>query len=1023
MAYALRYYKDITQKDGSVFRLEIHKKDSTASAVEIGAVVQGLSLEIQGQQGDIDTPIVKTSLAMTFVDAGDVEDGRKNGFWEEFYTPDALLWKVILKAKNATENTFRTVWGGYVTPDSYSESLVYRGSVNIIARDNIGHMQDFPFDASGDADGLISLYNLVNAGWEKIASPMSLSWGGEWLYCEGVPAYDTLMNVSAFEGKNWYEAIESALASYGLVMRYVGDNLVQVSSLRSMPGQGDSVDSLPRIEPRFMAGAQRDLIPAVRRIEESVSYDLASELQPLITSDDYSGETYQVIDASGEYLPFLAFDLANKNIGGWSAVTDNGSFFVDLSQYYFHSNVSDSDEEQIKKETYLIANVAQTLYQVEYTKAVNAGDMQIVLTFGRPIGAWREYDSNGRPLGNWFPGYSNGRVTSVVYGVAVTQNGITSYLQEDGEWGEEKAELVHDGDGLANLAIPVGLSEFAGVVDVTLFLYSVKATCAAIQLAALEFSPSENISYRAKNNVNTVYNAENNVILSRTPDFGPAFDRVTLPAFIKNGIFYRYGDAVLPARAWAWSGGTPQQMAVYNHLQLLCYYAKPNNQISGTIVNADLTRARAIYEWHGKEHLLVSGRYDFLTGFIEGAVLREFIRYDDMWGEVSEALLPDTEENSKSNIEAGAGSAGSSSTYTNTTTVNIGSGGGGGGASYLNDLLDVNTESVIAKSVLYYDGNAWIDKNVATILDEVLQSAKTIAGWFKKDDNGDIYTDVNFYSKKTVASGAKGKEGEGSGSGVVVLEDWGMYDATLPQVLGAALGLELHNRLTAVEEGQVDNEIRAVLEEIDADIEALQNKDSEINTSLTGINDKITAIEGDITGIETLLEGKVSTDAFNALEKRVGVNENDIKALETQSDVNASHISGISTRMDVAENGIKVNKANIAKILGWFAEDGEGNVFTTRNFYSTKTLGSGGKGVEGSGSTGEGGLIGAVLGFDSVGAELDNDYSVVFNAYAVNEALKKIEEKINEWNTIIDGGRADTRYAALPTIDGGNANL
>ena len=769
MAYGLRYYKEIAHADGSVFRLEIHKKDSTASAVEIGAVVQGFSLEIQGQQGDVDTPIVKTSLSMTFVDAGDVKDGRKNGFWEEFYTPDALLWKVILKAKNVTENAFRTVWGGYVTPDSFSEDLVYHGSVTIIARDNIGHMQDFPFDASGDADGMISLYNLVNAGWEKIESPMSLAWDGDCLYCDGVPAYDTLMNVSAFEDKNWYEAIESVLASYGLVMRYIGDNVVQISSLRYMPYQGkESMDLLPRVEPKFIAGAQRELVPAVRRIEESVDYDIASELQPLITADDYSGETYQVINDKSEYLPFLAFGLANRNIGGWSAVTENGSFFVDFSQYYFHSSVSDSDEEQIKNETYLIANVAQTLYQVEYTKAVNAGDMQIGLTFGRPIGAWREYDSNGQPLGNWFPGYSNGRVTSVVYGVAVTQNGITSYLQEDGEWGEEKAELVHDEDGLVNLAIPVGLSEFAGVVDVTLFLYSVKATCAAIQLAALEFSPSENISYRAKNNVNTVYNAENNVILSRTPDFGPAFDRVTLPAFIKNGIFYRYGDAILPARAWAWSGGTPQQMAVYNHLQLLCYYAKPNNQISGTIVNADLTRAKAVYEWHGKEHLLVSGRYDFLTGFIEGAVLREFIRYDDMWGEVSEALLPDTEENSRSNIEAGSGSGSSSSTYTNTTTVNIGS-GGGGGASYLNDLLDVSTDDSVAGSVLYFTGESWIDKSFAVIIEEYLANTKKLGDWFGRDEHG-IFTHKNFRSTGTVSSGGAAQVGEGGGSGGVTGE-------------------------------------------------------------------------------------------------------------------------------------------------------------------------------------------------------------------------------------------------------------
>jgi hypothetical protein len=60
MAYKLRYYKEIEHAGGKVIRLEIHKKDSTAGAVMIGAVVQGLSLQIQGQQGDIDTPIVKT---------------------------------------------------------------------------------------------------------------------------------------------------------------------------------------------------------------------------------------------------------------------------------------------------------------------------------------------------------------------------------------------------------------------------------------------------------------------------------------------------------------------------------------------------------------------------------------------------------------------------------------------------------------------------------------------------------------------------------------------------------------------------------------------------------------------------------------------------------------------------------------------------------------------------------------------------------------------------------------------------
>ena len=788
MAYALRYYKEITQKDGSVFRLEIHKKDSTASAVEIGAVVQGLSLEIQGQQGEIDTPIIKTSLSMTFVDAGDVEDGRKNGFWEEFYTPDALLWKVILKAKNATENTFRTVWGGYVTPDSYSESLVYRGSVNIIARDNIGHMQDFPFDASGDADGMISLYNLVNAGWEKIASPMSLTWGGEWLYCEGVPAYDTLMNVSAFEGKNWYEAVESALASYSLVMRYVGDNLVQVSSLRSMPGQGDSVDSLPRIEPRFMAGAQRDLIPAVRRIEESVSYDLENVSMPRLGGSAFTGDVLSYrCKIDGVDMGYGEFGTAEHDApiwpidpnNGWSDEDDATTLFFNPKAYELGSFAERRGlGDEIYRYMYIAANNVDSR-RVSFTRTITCADLAIRMRFGQPCNL---------DILNRVEQQTAFNLKKITFAVILEQDGITQYYGANG-WSASYQELSVEYDPKTasyDFEQVIAMEDNTGVAELTFCIVKIEYAQTAYVgnssvyglyacLQDLSIGVPESTSLLKDNHVNSVYNAENNVVLSRTPDFGPAYNVVALPGLIDNGIFYREGNQILPARAWAWSGGTPQQMAVYNHLQLLCYYAKPNNQISGTIVNADLTTARAIYEWHGKEHLLVSGRYDFLTGFIEGAVLREFIRYDDMWGEVSEALLPDTEENSKSNIEAGAGSSGSSSTYTNTTTVNVG--GSGGGASYLNDLNDVDVDGATVKSVLYFDGNIWIDKNVATILDEVLQSAKAIAGWFKKDDNGDIYTEVNFYSKKTVASGGKGVAGVGDGSVKGITVNGRTYDA------------------------------------------------------------------------------------------------------------------------------------------------------------------------------------------------------------------------------------------------------
>lgn len=771
MAYGLRYYKEIAHADGSVFRLEIHKKDSTASAVEIGAVVQGFSLEIQGQQGDIDAPIVKTSLSLTFVDAGDVSDGRKNGFWEEFYTPDALLWKVVLKGKNATENAFRTMWGGYVTPDSFSDDLVYHGSVNIIARDNIGHMQDFPFDAVGDEDGLISLYDLVNTGWAKIASPMSLVWGGDWLYCEGVPAYDTLMNASAFEGKNWYEAIESALASYGLVMRYVGNNIVYVSSLRSMPSQGQSINSLPRIEPRFVAGAQRELVPAVRRIEESVSYDLQDNVpMPRLEASDFTGDmlVYRC-KIDGIDMGNGAFGTAEHSAPiwpidpnkGWSNVPSSTLFFnPDAYELGYFSSMRGLGDE-IYRYMYIAANNVDAR-NVTFSKIINCSDLSIRMRLGLPCSLDSLYRIEQQTAFN---------LKKITYAIFIEQNGVTLYYGNDG-WSATYREMTLEYDPTApsfEFEQFVAMGDNVGVAQLTFCIINIEYAQTTYVgnssvyglyacLQELSIGVSELASLLKDNHVNSIYNNDNNVILSRNPELGSAYNVVALPGLIKNGIFYREGNQILPASSWSWNGETPQQMAVYNHLQLLCYYAKPNNLISGTIVNADVTDVKAIYEWHGKEHLLLSGRYDFLTGFIEGAVLREFVRYDNMWGYVPE--LPAMENDSRSNIES-ASRSGSSPTYNSTTTVNIGS-GGGGGASYLNDLLDVTTAETVAGSVLYFTGEGWIDKSFAVIIEEYLNSTKKLGDWLEKDDKGNIRTHKNFYSTGTVASGGAAKEGQGN---------------------------------------------------------------------------------------------------------------------------------------------------------------------------------------------------------------------------------------------------------------------
>lgn len=672
MAYGLRYYKEIPQNNGGFIRLEIYKKDSTASAMEIGAVLRTFSLEIQGQQDDIDTPIVKTSLTMSFVDAFDLENGKKNGFWEEFYTPDAVMWKVIVLAKDSKENAFRKVWGGYVTPDSFSESLTYRGDVTIIARDNLGHMQDFPFDAEGDADGMISLYDLVNAGWSKIESPMQLDWAAadRWLHTDGVSAVDTLMNVSAFADKNWYEVVENVLASYGAVMRYVGDNIVRICPLRYLPEQGyTTVDIVPHIEPVFSAGAERELIPAAKRIEERVEYELENKVFEKLPNTAFTGATERfLIEGNSVDKKGIAYTIDRKTSGeGWCC--PNNSMFFDATQYEFYNN-----EDADKEFNFLVCNeygeegIFTYGRYAEYSRYFYGKNVLLEMRFGQPYaftvaGQLRQFYA----------------LENVTIAVLAERNGITNYLQQDGTWSTDAAAIVLPADNLS-LAIPI--SEFGLRVLLKVQIHHIKTTGSEnssanyIPLYSASLSPLD--AMRASNSVNSNYNERNNITLTREPMIAPAFDKVALPSFIKNGIFYKNGDSILPASSWSWSGGTPQQMAVYNHLQILSYYAKPFNLICGTIVNTNVSRTAAVYVWKGAEHILLSGRYNFLTGQIEGAMLREFYRYDDIWGDL-QGTTPAIEEGSSSNVEGSAATTSNTSTYTAIQTVNIGTGGGGGG--------------------------------------------------------------------------------------------------------------------------------------------------------------------------------------------------------------------------------------------------------------------------------------------------------------------------------------------------------
>ena len=387
MAYGLRYYKELTQPSGKVVRLEILEKGYEDASKEIGPVCQALRLDIQGDT-EIDAPIVKTSLSMTFVDAPDHADAhtKKCGNWDEFYTSDATLWQVVVKAKETQETDFTAIWGGYITPDSYTEVLQYRGSVTIVARDNIGHMADFPFDAEGNGEGMIRMYDVIAGGWDKIEQPMTLRvMRDDWMQSDSVNALDTMLNVSAFEDMTWFEAVESVLFAYGATMRYCGESNVFVRPLRRLPEiEVSQVNPPAVIEPVFLAGAERELTPAVKRIEEAVEYKIESAIQPQVKHEDFTlNRNYYAYDygsASGKLETGIVEAISNTDkTKGWANEADKTLFFdpnaYELSEYAKVQPYA----ETLKKSMYIAVNNVknESLDNIDRLKLV--GD-NIILT-------------------------------------------------------------------------------------------------------------------------------------------------------------------------------------------------------------------------------------------------------------------------------------------------------------------------------------------------------------------------------------------------------------------------------------------------------------------------------------------------------------------------------------------------------------------------------------------------------------------------------------------------------------------
>ena len=655
MAYQLKYYKSITTKE-HIWRIDIYQETiDVLISVEIGSVLQGLRLIVQGDQADIDTPIVKTSLEMTFVDAPGLEDNRKCGYWEEFYTSSSTEYKVTLSKDNTIQ------WSGYITPDSFSESLQYRGSVTIIARDNLGALQDYEFDMISQGDGMISLSDILNNALQRVSFPMTFGISNSGVRKNAFTnsstfptyIYDSLFNVAAFNDKTWLEAIESALTSTGYVMRYVGDNHFMVSSIRDMPLYNYAYWwDIPIEDVSFCAYGQRELAPAVKSIIDEVQFEIEDSISKIYMPGSAFGNadnffTFTSLSDAGS-VSNPVYDIPVHAIigGNWELKNFIDSLAFDAHRYPLKAGKSSrkyGDIHDVEK-LYIAANggydINDSSKNVEYRQRIAPGKYSIEFSLGKPIGL---YDGLSK-VGFIDADVNLKNITFSLAYISLDESEVKYYNSSKKTWqdGAFQSATLN-----LNQPFPVTLSfeglETNSIGYIVLTIYSVQAALQKVVSVEARgmYIPVENLKIMDANLENTTipgfqkitteFNKKNNILLQRNVDFGFIDAQVASPKLVTNGIFVENNSLYESSDDWLFDNSQPSNpFPVLVHQQLLAYYSKPNNILTGELA-IDNPVFNALYRWNNRLHLIASGALNMLTGRMENVILREFMRYDHLW--------------------------------------------------------------------------------------------------------------------------------------------------------------------------------------------------------------------------------------------------------------------------------------------------------------------------------------------------------------------------------------------------------
>lgn len=662
--YGLKYTQYIS-KGGTTLRINVYAKGWSGTTYGM-AHITGASLQLIGGQSDITAPIIKTSFSWSMVDAWDQGStrsdgtscvnaaGEKCGRWEEFYTNDATKFRVEILKGSAV------IWKGYVTPDSWSEEMQYRGSVTITARDMLGTLQDSEFNLTGRVTAL----QVVQGAMTACGCPMTLAHtSAHFLVNEnGQSILSHDFAASTFAGRTWFQALEDTLDSLGLVIRYNGAGQLVLTSLRYL--SADTLQGHHAVAYVSRSGL-RQLDPALKYVTET--FDLKRE--SYIPKDPDAGQftatggtitcsmTVTRPGARPETATGVvkAYNLTRTGSEGWSGTlgipmygtAESGAVIRGI---YFPCNAQDASNtlEAVYSNTKLDRPFRFTLtLDGGLMKVTNGGTANAV--FNAPLASSFIY------------------IRDIYIRVQCTAGGTRHYLNSEGVWVTDVTyRSIQLGESITVPILNNG-SNYQVVIKSVSVSGTGRPVAPLVAPLLLDVAPDDNSTSPTEFKTTTNYDQENNVTITRSPVIGSA-DVAECPEFISNALCY---NDVVAADRWNWPGQSSYYpLAVMIQAQILCFHAAAASVFTGDALDsaADIALPGYAFDYFNRRGVPVSGVYDICRGIASQTIVREVYSWEEVWGSFNPEYTRVT-----SSVRGGtsATSSGGSS-----------SGGGSGGGSY-----------------------------------------------------------------------------------------------------------------------------------------------------------------------------------------------------------------------------------------------------------------------------------------------------------------------------------------------------